>query len=354
MDRTAPDDLHDPVAGLLEVQHLGHQLRVLAGDRDPRVDAEEVGRVEERHVQDVALDPLAAVEQASQVADRSVDGDAGEAFDRVGGAHLVGDGADPADPRGDVDGFVVRPATQERLEHARRLVDLEPDVLDHAVANDDVHRAFALDAGERRHVQVERLVGHGRAPSRGDASEGLDVERAHQAVDRVGLDAELAELGVQGRDVGLFHRAEAAVAAAMERRAQRAAPGLGDRAEAGRAVGDHHAARRRGLALGAHAGGRQPLHVPVEQGGDRGDELSAVDRAAAQFEVDVDVVGDGGGGRERGDVLGVGVDDRGELGDVGAVAQRLDAAGGGARTDRHQQSRLAPDLDDALGVVRRW
>ena len=165
VDRTPADHLHDPVAGLLEVQHLGHQLGVLAGDRDPRVDAEEVGRVKEGHVQDVALDPLAAVEQPSQVADRTVDGDACEAFDRVGGAHLVGNGADPADARGDVDGLVVGPAAQERLEHARRLVDLEPHVLDHAVANDDVHRAFALDPGERRDMQVERLVRHGRAPS---------------------------------------------------------------------------------------------------------------------------------------------------------------------------------------------
>jgi hypothetical protein len=155
MDRASTDHLHDPVAGLLEVQHLGHQLGVLARDRDPRVDAQEVGRVEERHVQDVALDPLAAVQQAAKVSDRSVDGDAGQPFDRVGGAHLVGDGADPADPRGDVDGLVVGPAAQERLEHARWLVDLELDVLDHAVAHDDVHRSLALDAGECRDVEVE-------------------------------------------------------------------------------------------------------------------------------------------------------------------------------------------------------
>ncbi len=155
MDRPSTDHLHDPVAGLLEVQHLGHQLGLVTGDRDPGVDAEEVGCVEERHVQHVALDPLAAVEQAPQVADRPVDGHAGEAFDRVGGAHLVRHRADPADPRGDVDGLVVGTAAQERLEHARRLVDLELHVLDHAVAHDDVHRPFTLDAGERRHVQVE-------------------------------------------------------------------------------------------------------------------------------------------------------------------------------------------------------
>ena len=39
--RAAADDLHDPVAGLLEVEHLGHQLGLVTGDRDPGVDAED-------------------------------------------------------------------------------------------------------------------------------------------------------------------------------------------------------------------------------------------------------------------------------------------------------------------------
>ena len=184
MDRASAHDLQDPVAGLLEVQHLGHQLRFVPGDRDPGVDTEEVGGVQEGHVQHVALDPFAAVEQAPQLADRSVDRDAGEAFHGVGRGHLVGDRADPADPRRDVDRLVVRPAAEERFEQARRLVDLELDVVDDAVSHDNVHGALALDAGERRDVEVDRLVRHGRAPS--------DVRRAKASTSNVRIRRSMA------------------------------------------------------------------------------------------------------------------------------------------------------------------
>ena len=83
------------------------------------------------------------------------------------------------------------------------------------------------------------------------------------------------------------------------------------------------------------------------------DQLALVDRAAAQLEVDVDVRRDRGGRVERRQVLGVGVDDRAELLDVGPVAQRLDAAAGGAGADGdHELGHLA-DLVDPLDVLRR-
>jgi hypothetical protein len=85
-----------------------------------------------------------------------------------------------------------------------------------------------------------------------------------------------------------------------------------------------------------------------------------VDRAAAQLEVDEDVLGDGRGGRSgsASSDLGVGVHRRGVGGRVGAavrageVAQRLDAAGGGAGADHDELAGLLADLADALGVVR--
>ena len=55
--------------------------------------------------------------------------------------------------------------------------------------------------------------------------------------------------------------------------------------------------------------------------------------------------------RERRDVVRRGVDDRGEVLDVGEVAQRLDPAGGRAGADRDQRPRAAAHLLDALGVV---
>ena len=49
----------------------------------------------------------------------------------------------------------------------------------------------------------------------------------------------------------------------------------------------------------------------------------------------------------------MGVDDGGEGLDIGEVAERLDAAGGGAGADGDQRLRLAAHLPDALGVMRR-
>ena len=91
----------------------------------------------------------------------------------------------------------------------------------------------------------------------------------------------------------------------------------------------------------------------VEERADHLEQLVLVDRAAAQLEIDPDVRRDRGRGRERVDVFGSRVDDGRQLGHVPEVAQRLDAAGGGAGADRHQPARLAPDLLDPLGVVGR-
>ena len=82
----------------------------------------------------VALDPLAAVEEAAEVAERAVDRDAERVLDRRAGAHLVRDRADPADPGGDVGRFGVVPAPKEPLEEAWWLVDVELHVDELAVA----------------------------------------------------------------------------------------------------------------------------------------------------------------------------------------------------------------------------
>ncbi len=82
-------------------------------------------------VQGVALDPLAAVDEAAQVANRPlVDRDPAGVLHRPHRAHLVGDGADPADPGGDVRRLGECAPAQQRLEEPRRLVDAQLDVLD--------------------------------------------------------------------------------------------------------------------------------------------------------------------------------------------------------------------------------
>ena len=97
----------------------------------------------------------------------------------------------------------------------------------------------------------------------------------------------------------------------------------------------------RALALDADAVGGDRGLALVEEGADHLEQLVAVDRAALELEVDVDVGRDRRRGLERRDVLGRGVDDRHEVLDVGEVAQRLDAARGRAGADRHQPPRLA-------------
>ena len=78
------------------------RLGVVAGHREGALVAEEVGRVEHEDVQRVALDPLAAVEQPAQRAELPRRPRRRGASSAWHGAHLVGDRADAADPRGDV------------------------------------------------------------------------------------------------------------------------------------------------------------------------------------------------------------------------------------------------------------
>jgi hypothetical protein len=104
----------------------------------------------------VTLDPLSAVEQPAKIGDRLRDLDPAGRLDGQARAHLVCDRADPADASGDVRRFGMPPPAQERLEEPWRLVDLQPHVLDGASAYPDVHRAFALDPGQR--ADGERAV----------------------------------------------------------------------------------------------------------------------------------------------------------------------------------------------------
>src|SRR4029079_9127603 len=76
------------------------------------------------------------------------------------------------------------------------------------------------------------------------------VEGAEQAHDVALLETQVIAERAGGRRL---HRAEAAEAAAVVARAQRAAARVGDRPEARRPVRDHHADVARALALDAHA-----------------------------------------------------------------------------------------------------
>src|SRR5690242_258004 len=83
--------------------------------------------------------------------------------------------------------------------------------------------------------------------------EGFDVEGAEDIVDLAVAHAEEVQAPGQRRGVRCLLRSEAAVAAAVVRRADRAAACVRDRAEARRPVGDRHADGAAPLALHADA-----------------------------------------------------------------------------------------------------
>src|SRR4051812_34124006 len=82
---------------------------------------------------------------------------------------------------------------------------------------------------------------------------GPGVERAVDAHEVDLLHPQAGQPRVERLRPRRLHRAEAAVAATVIGGAQRAAAGVGDGAEAGRAVGDHDADVARALALDADA-----------------------------------------------------------------------------------------------------
>ena len=152
VDLAPADDGDDLVPQLLQLQALRDDLGVVLRHVDRALVAEEIGRVKHGDVQDVALDPLTAVEEPPEVANGTRDGDPAGVLHRVDGAHLVGDGTDAADPRGDVGRLGEMPPPEERLEEPGRLEDPELDLFDLVSLDADEHTAFPLDA--REHVDA--------------------------------------------------------------------------------------------------------------------------------------------------------------------------------------------------------
>ena len=126
-----------------------------------------------------------------------------------------------------------------------------------------------------------------------------------------------------------------------------------DRSQAGRAMRHHHADVALELALDADAVGRRHRPAAGEEGGDDLEQLALVDRAAAQLEIHRHMIGDRRRRRQRLDVVGPRIDDRGIFLHIGEVAQRLDAARRRAGADRDQRAGARADVLDAFRVVGR-
>ena len=147
-----------------------------------------------------------------------------------------------------------RAAAQQRLEEARRLEDPRAAVARTiAVAHRHVERRPRPRRGPGSRRVDRPSVAHGARSPRGTAGAAalkVRIDALHVASGRrrAGRASRLSD-GVFGR----LLRPEAAVAAAVVGRAQRAAPGLGHRPQAGRAVRHHHADVAAPLALDADA-----------------------------------------------------------------------------------------------------
>ena len=133
--------------------------------------------------------------------------------------------------------------------------------------------------------------------------------------------------------VGRFHGAETPIAAAAVGRAQRAAAGVRHRAQAGDAAATMtHTVPRR-----LHS--TQTLWVgilglrPMQERASTSSSCSLLIGQPLQLEIHGHVVGDRRGLVQRFDIRGRGVHDGHEVPYILEIAQRLDAAGRGARAD---------------------
>ena len=149
---------------------------------------------------------------------------------------------------------------------------------------------------------------------------GIDVEGAVDSIEGALVHAQILQPRPEAVDVRAFHRPEAAIAAAIDARADRAAAGVGDGAEAGCTPGDHDADIAPLLALDADAvignGG-----LPASQRrGEQFEQLAFVERTAAQLEIDRHVITDRRRGGERVDIVRARIDDVHELIDVLEIA----------------------------------
>ena len=165
MHGAAAHHLHDPAAEALQPQTAIHEIGVGCGQREAALHPHEVGRVEQMHVEGVALDPLAVVEEPAEPADPGGDLHAQRPLQRLAGRQLVGHRTDPANPGHDVGHLADLAAANEPLEEPRRLVDRELGDLHGPVDHADAQRSFPFHSGERLHLKPSNLV-HSLASSR--------------------------------------------------------------------------------------------------------------------------------------------------------------------------------------------
>ena len=165
VDRPAAERCDQLVADLLEGEPLLHDRPVVDSHRERGRVAQVVRSVQQVDMQGVALDPFAAVQESPEGPHLRVHPDAEQALERMHRRHLVGDGADAADPGDDVDDLVPGAPDDEALEVARCLEDVQAGLCDLAATHGQAQASLALHAGDIGNPVVAvdtRGIGHDR------------------------------------------------------------------------------------------------------------------------------------------------------------------------------------------------
>ncbi len=158
MDLAATHQANQIVADSLQPERLLDRGAVILRHLYHVLEAEEIRCMQHVDVERVALNPLAAVEEAPQQPGGRIHCDAHRPLQRVDRAHLVSDGADAADAGRDVGNLREVPAAQEGLEHPRRLEDRQLDILNPVTLQLDLQASFALHAGQEVDVDVRNCL----------------------------------------------------------------------------------------------------------------------------------------------------------------------------------------------------
>jgi hypothetical protein len=152
----------------------------------------------------------------------------------------------------------------------------------------------------------------------------------------------------EGLHVGLRCGSKACVATSVVGRAYRSATGLGDRSEAGFFLGHDDADGAAPFAGLADAFGGGFGASAAGHGQNDFDELVFIDGAAAELEIDLDVLCDGARFGQRIDHFGRGIDGFFEVLMVCEVSQSLHTSRRSARADGDQFFALGAEFYDAM------
>ena len=276
MHGPAAQHVEQLVAVFLEPQSAIHFVGMVLGHRQPAVVAQKIGRVQHVDVQGVALDPFAAVQQPPQPPQFARHLHAQRRLERMHRAHLVRHRTDAADAGRDVGHVFQRAAAQQRFEQPRRLEDVElhrrrfvPLLKRMRSAPSPSTRVIASTRIVRTSLMLScrlRRFSDGQPVALGSKLGGIAVEAVAQAADqRLARDADRLKLVRSGSAGSAARTAEAAVTTAIVAGADRAAAVVRHRAQAGNALGHHHAHRAAPLALQAHAVHRRARAAPGQQ-----------------------------------------------------------------------------------------